>query len=93
MAKLILWISDLSKSIGKKEILKNITLKVYSGEVFGFLGPNGSGKTTTIKTMLGLLNYKEGSVKICNHEVKTDFEAAVANVGGIIEKLPIYRLR
>lgn len=91
MAKLILWINDLSKSIGKKEILKNITLKVYSGEVFGFLGPNGSGKTTTIKTMLGLLNYKEGSIKICNHEVNDDFEAAVANVGGIIENPEMYK--
>ncbi|MCM1486754.1 MAG: ABC transporter ATP-binding protein [Firmicutes bacterium] len=91
MAKLILWINDLSKSIGKKEILKNITLKVYSGEVFGFLGPNGSGKTTTIKTMLGLLNYKDGSIKICNHEVKDDFEAAVANVGGIIENPEMYK--
>ncbi len=91
MAKLILWINDLSKSFGKKEILKNITLKVYSGEVFGFLGPNGSGKTTTIKTMLGLLNYKDGSIKICNHEVKSDFEAAVANVGGIIENPEMYK--
>lgn len=91
MAKLILWINDLSKSIGKKEILKNINLKVYSGEVFGFLGPNGSGKTTTIKTMLGLLNYKEGSIKICNHEVKDDFEAAAANVGGIIENPEMYK--
>lgn len=87
----ILEISGLYKSLGKKEILKDINLTVNCGEVFGFLGPNGSGKTTTIKVMLGLLTYSKGSVRICGHEVKSDFEKAVANIGGIIENPEMYK--
>lgn len=87
----VLEISGLSKSFGKKEILKDINLTVKGGEVFGFLGPNGSGKTTTIKLMLGLLNYNSGSIKICGHEVKTEFEKAIANIGGIIENPEMYK--
>lgn len=87
----ILEIKGLSKSFGKKEILKDINLTVNGGEVFGFLGPNGSGKTTTIKLALGLLNYGKGSIKICGHEVKTEFEKAIANIGGIIENPEMYK--
>lgn len=87
----ILEIKGLSKSFGKKEILKDINLTVNGGEVFGFLGPNGSGKTTTIKLMLGLLNYGSGSIRICGHEVKSEFEKAIANIGGIIENPEMYK--
>ena len=87
----ILEIKGLSKSFGKKEILKDINLTVNGGEVFGFLGPNGSGKTTTIKLMLGLLNYGSGSIKICGNEVKSEFEKAIANIGGIIENPEMYK--
>lgn len=87
----ILEIKGLHKSLGKKEILKDINLTVNKGEIFGFLGPNGSGKTTTIKVMLGLLTYRTGSIKICGHEVKTDFEKAIANIGGIIENPEMYK--
>lgn len=87
----ILEIRGLSKSFGKKEILKDINLTVNGGEVFGFLGPNGSGKTTTIKLMLGLLNYGSGSIKICGNEVKSEFEKAIANIGGIIENPEMYK--
>ncbi len=87
----ILEIKGLSKSFGKKEILKDINLTVNGGEVFGFLGPNGSGKTTTIKLMLGLLNYGSGSIKICGSEVKSEFEKAIANIGGIIENPEMYK--
>lgn len=87
----ILEIRGLSKSMGKKQILKNINLEVKGGEVFGFLGPNGSGKTTTIKLMLGLLNYNRGQIRICGHDVKREFEKAVSNIGGIIENPEMYK--
>lgn len=87
----ILEIRGLSKSMGKKQILKDITLEVNGGEVFGFLGPNGSGKTTTIKLMLGLLNYNQGQIRICGHDVKRDFEKAISNIGGIIENPEMYK--
>ena len=86
----VLEIKGLSKAFGKKQILRDISLRVDSGEIFGFLGPNGSGKTTTIKLILGLLNYKEGEISICGKDVKTQFEDAVSNIGGIIENPEMY---
>lgn len=86
----VLSIRNLSKKLGKRQILNNISLDVRPGEIFGFLGPNGSGKTTTIKLMLGLLHIDEGEIFICGHNVATEFEAAIANIGGIIENPEMY---
>lgn len=89
--KPVLQIRKLSKTMGKKQILDNISLTVYSGEVLGFLGPNGSGKTTTIKLMLGLLRGGEDKIRICGCDVKREFEQAMSYVGGIIENPEMYK--
>lgn len=86
----VLRIRNLSKRLSGRPILNNICLDVMPGEIFGFLGPNGSGKTTTIKLMLGLLKIEYGDIFICGHNIATDFEEAVANVGGIIENPEMY---
>ena len=87
----VLSIRELSKHLGGKLILDGIDLDVYPGEIYGFLGPNGSGKTTTIKLMLGLLKMEEGAIFIGGHNVSTDFERAISYVGGIIENPEMYR--
>ena len=87
----VLEIRGLTKTLGRRRILNNINLQVNPGEIFGFLGPNGSGKTTTIKLILGLLKLDEGEIKICGHDVRTDFERAIENVGGIIENPEMYK--
>lgn len=87
----VLSIHDISKSFGSNKILNGISVNVYPGEIFGFLGPNGSGKTTTIKMMLGLLEIDSGSISICGHDVTKDFEAAISNIGGIIENPEMYK--
>lgn len=86
----VLSIRNLSKKLSGRPILNNICLDVRPGEIFGFLGPNGSGKTTTIKLMLGLLHIEAGEILICGHNIATDFEAAVENIGGIIENPEMY---
>ena len=53
-------VEGLSKSYGKKRAVDKVALRVRRGEVFGFLGPNGSGKTTTIRMICGLLTPDEG---------------------------------
>lgn len=87
----VLSIKGLSKHLGRRRILTDINLDVFPGEIFGFLGPNGSGKTTTIKLILGLLSIEKGEISICGHDVEKDFEAAVAGVGGIIENPEMYK--
>lgn len=86
----ILEIKNVSKKIGKKQILKDITLEVKQGEIFGFVGPNGAGKTTLIKTMLGLYKQDSGSITINGFNIKTEFEKAMENIGAIIENPEMY---
>lgn len=87
----LLNIEGLSKTIKGKPILDDISLTVNSGEIVGFLGPNGAGKTTTIKMILGLFSIDSGNISICGHDVATDFEAAMENVGGIVENPDLYK--
>jgi ABC-2 type transport system ATP-binding protein len=54
-------VQGLNKSFGKKHVVKDVSLRVERGEIFGFLGPNGSGKTTTIRMMCGLLTPDSGA--------------------------------
>ncbi|MDR0983844.1 MAG: ABC transporter ATP-binding protein [Ruminococcus sp.] len=87
----ILKIEHLNKKFGQKTILNDVTFSVNSGEVFGFLGPNGAGKTTTIKIATGLISMNSGSIEVCGHNVHSDFEKAIINVGAIVENPEMYK--
>lgn len=87
----LLRIENITKTIKKKKILKGFSLSVNSGEIVGFLGPNGAGKTTTIKMILGLFSITSGRISICGHDVVTDFENAMRQVGGIVENPDLYK--
>ncbi|NLT98346.1 MAG: ABC transporter ATP-binding protein [Christensenellaceae bacterium] len=87
----LLKIENLTKVIKNKKILDNISLTVNSGEIVGFLGPNGAGKTTTIKTIMGLFTITSGRITICGHDIVTDFENAMKNIGGIVENPDLYK--
>ncbi len=68
--EVVLSIKGLHKSYGKKEVLKGIDLEVYKGEVFGFIGKNGAGKSTTIDCVVGLKDFNSGEIILDNHNVK-----------------------
>lgn len=87
----IVRIRDLTKRIGSKTIIDRISLEVYPGEVFGFLGPNGSGKTTTIRMMVGLMSLTNGDIHIGGDSVRTAFSKAVSRVGAIVENPEMYK--
>ncbi len=87
----LLNIEGLSKVMRRKKILDNVSLKVNSGEIVGFLGPNGAGKTTTIKMIMGLFTITAGKIQVCGHDVVTDFEGAMENIGGIVENPDLYK--
>ena len=88
--KNILEIKNVSKKIGKRQILNNLSLEVKEGEIYGFVGPNGAGKTTLIKVMLGLYKSDSGTIKIDGYDIKHDFENAMNAVGAIIENPEMY---
>jgi len=87
----LLKIQGLTKTIKKKKILDDLYLIVNAGEIVGFLGPNGAGKTTTIKTIMGLFSITKGQITVCGHDIATDFENAMQNIGGIVENPDLYK--
>ena len=81
---------NVTKKIGDKTIIDNLSLDILPGEVFGFLGPNGAGKTTTIRMMVGLMAMTEGEILIHNKSIARDFKEAIASVGAIVENPELY---
>lgn len=63
-------ITQLEKSFGKNEVLKGVDLEINQGGVFAILGPNGSGKTTIIKSILGMVIPTNGTIEVNGEEVK-----------------------
>lgn len=84
-------IRDLKKSFGSRRAVDGVSLEVEEGEIYGFLGPNGAGKTTTIKMIAGLISIDEGSIEICGHDVRKEFEKAMMNLGAIVENPEFYK--
>src|SRR5437763_15797268 len=82
---------NLTKVIGKRTIVDSVSFDLNAGEVFGFLGPNGAGKTTTIRMLVGLIRPTAGSVTICGHDVRREFEQAMRCIGCIVENPDLYR--
>ena len=64
--KSLIEVRDIKKNYGKKEAVKGISFKIEENEILGLLGPNGSGKTTTIGMLLGLLKPTSGEIFINN---------------------------
>ena len=90
MPKVVLECNDIWKKIGNKTIINDLSLKLYEGDILGFVGANGAGKTTTIKLLLGLQSLNGGNVNIGGYELKKNFVSAISNVGAIIESPDLY---
>lgn len=88
--KKILECKNLCKKFGKKQVLKDVSFEIDSGDILAFIGPNGSGKTTTIKLILGLQKINSGSVSINGFDVEKDFVKAIEKVGAIVENPDTY---
>jgi len=87
----LLQIRDLTKRIGNKTIVDQITLNMEKGEILGLLGPNGAGKTTTIRMIVGLMSKSGGQVFIDGMDAHKHFEQAMRHVGVIVENPDLYK--
>lgn len=74
-------IDHLCKSYGKKLAVDHLSLQVEEGEFFGFIGPNGPGKSTTIWSILGLVTPQEGTIHVLGKDVRKDRSSALENIG------------
>ncbi|OQR57589.1 ABC transporter ATP-binding protein [Bacillus sp. CDB3] len=86
----IVKVDRLTKRIGSKTLVENISFEVKKGEVVGLLGPNGAGKTTLMRMMVGMIRMTEGEVWIDGQSVKQQFEKTAAKIGAVIEAPEFY---
>jgi ABC-2 type transport system ATP-binding protein len=86
----IIAVNNLSFSFGIQKVLDNISLSVPKGSIYGFLGPNGSGKTTTIKLLLSLLKNNEDNISLFGKSLNGNREEVLKKIGSLIEAPALY---
>ena len=84
-------IKNLVKRYGELVALDHFNLEIKEGEIFGLLGPNGSGKTTTIHCLLSLLQYDKGEIKIFGEEMSPDNYKVKRNIGVIMQNVAVFQ--
>jgi len=82
--------AGLTKRFGSQTAVDRLDLAVPGGAVYGFLGPNGSGKTTTIRLLLGLAGADDGEAHVLGHRVPDDLAGALPKVGALVEGPAFY---
>jgi ABC-2 type transport system ATP-binding protein len=88
--KPVLSVQNVKKRIGKKWIIKGVSFDIHAGEIFGFLGPNGSGKTTTIRMLVDLIRPTEGRIWIGGQDIALRRNEALQQIGCIVENPEMY---
>src|SRR5882757_9862082 len=83
-------VKGLSKSFGGREVVHDLSMQVKRGTIYGFLGPNGSGKTTTIRMLCGLLTPDAGSGTCLGYDIRTQAEEIKRQVGYMTQKFGLY---
>lgn len=90
MAEKIVEIENLVKRYKELVALDHLNLSVEQGEIFGLLGPNGSGKTTAISCILALLTFDKGSVKVFGEEIQPDSYQIKSQIGVVLQNVAVF---
>lgn len=86
----VIEVRGISKSFGSKTVVKNLDMRVAKGEIYGFLGPNGSGKTTFIRMVCGLLKPDKGSGTCLGYDIFRESDRIKPHVGYMSQKFSLY---
>ena len=84
-------VEGLTKSFDGRPVVRNLTMQVKRGEIYGFLGPNGSGKTTTIRMLFGLLTPDEGRGTCLGYDIRTQADEIKRHVGYMTQHFSLYQ--
>ena len=86
----VIEVKNLIKKYGKKTVVKGLSFDVYKGEILGFLGPNGSGKTTTINSILSILKFNDGDVKIFGKKMSSKNYDIKRKIGVVFQEIAVF---
>ncbi len=86
----MLTITNLTKNYGDKKAVDNLSLTILDGEIYGFIGHNGAGKSTTLKSVVGILNFDEGEILIDGVSIKNDPITCKKNIAYIPDNPDLY---
>src|SRR5690554_1871567 len=86
----IVEVSNLTKKFGNFTAVDNITFKVKKGEIFGFLGANGAGKTTAMQMLIGLSKQTSGEAIVAGYNIRHESEQIKKNIGYMSQKFSLY---
>ncbi len=90
MKEIAIDVEGLTKSFDGNVVVHDLTMQVPKGEIYGFLGPNGSGKTTTIRMLCGLLTPDSGHGTCLGYDILTQSDAIKRNVGYMTQRFSLY---
>jgi ABC-2 type transport system ATP-binding protein len=84
-------VEGLTKSFDGRKVVRDLSMQVKRGEIYGFLGPNGSGKTTTIRMLCGLLTPDEGQGTCLGYDIRTEADEIKRHVGYMTQHFSLYQ--
>jgi len=89
--QIVIDVHGLTKSFNGRAVVRNLSMQVKRGTIFGFLGPNGSGKTTTIRMLCGLLTPDEGRGTCLGYDIRTQADEIKHHVGYMTQRFSLYQ--
>src|ERR1700682_5674486 len=84
-------VEGLTKSFSGKVVVRDLTMRVKRGQIYGFLGPNGSGKTTTLRMLCGLLTPDSGRGTALGYDIRTNSDEIKRHVGYMTQRFSLYQ--
>src|SRR5471030_68163 len=84
-------VEGLTKSFDGRKVVRDLSLQVKRGTIYGFLGPNGSGKTTTIRMLCGLLTPDEGTGTCLGYDIRTETDKIKRQIGYMTQRFSLYQ--
>jgi ABC-2 type transport system ATP-binding protein len=90
-SEIVIDVHGLTKRFGGRAVVRNLSMQVKRGTIYGFLGPNGSGKTTTIRMLCGLLTPDEGTGTCLGYDIRTGTDMIKRQVGYMTQRFSLYQ--